>query len=360
MKNNLSILIGTRAQLIKMAPLLKLLSNQKVPFKFIWSGQHQTTISDLLIQFQLPRPDIYLVNQNEAKQPLTVAKWFWRAWWQGLKKIPKAKNHRNKILIVHGDTLSTLLGAAIGRLKKYQVAHVEAGLRSGHLWEPFPEEITRRLVSKLAQIHFCPGEHYCQNINAKPEQIVNTVENTMLDTVQLLPSQIDTHHLPLKFVLFSMHRFENLFQPEKFIWCLQQLILIAKQIDVLFVLHPATQKQLLATGYLEILKNEPKIHLIPRLSFFNFANLTRQAEFVVTDGGSNQEESYYFGKSCLLFRAHTERFEGLDSNVYLSNYDSTRVKSFINNYSQWQKKPVTANLSPSQIIFNKLVSASHS
>lgn len=130
---------------------------------------------------------------------------------------------------------------------------------------------------------------------------------------------------------------------------------------VKIVLHPATKKQLQKYGYLSLLSQQPNVELLPRLSFTPFINLVNNAQFVVTDGGSNQEECYYLGKACLIMRKTTERSEGLGHNAYLSMYSDQRVRFFSSMYKKYNRPAIwdtmdrTATItSPSKIIVDTI------
>ena len=121
-----------------------------------------------------------------------------------------------------------------------------------------------------------------------------------------------------------------------------------------FILHPPTRVSLKKNGLYDDLKNNLRCILLPRQGFFEFNSLLRKAEFLITDGGSNQEECFYLGIPCLLFRNETERFEGIKNNVVISNLDPVTIESFVENYESYRGKPVLKDFSPSNFIVNQL------
>lgn len=356
MSKRLIIILGTKAQLIKLAPVLLELKRQKVKFTLVFTGQHQATMSAMQNQLSLPRPDFTLYTGADITKIWQVPGWFIitsiNAW-----KYRHEIFGKSSIVLVHGDTFSTLLGALIGRVFGHQVAHVEAGLRSFNIFHPFPEEITRIIVSRLSAIHFCAGKWACRNLKKAHGDLINTKINTLYDTLRLATNLPHTQNVNLPtepFGLCSLHRFETIFRPATFRQAMRLVLLAARQHKILFVLHPPTYHQLKKLGWLDWLSQHPNLEFRPRYPYLEFIELERSAEFVITDGGSNQEECFYLGKPCLLLRQRTERQEGLDENVVLSKFKPKVVKKFLSNIESYQRPPVFINSSPSTIIVKEL------
>ena len=133
-----------------------------------------------------------------------------------------------------------------------------------------------------------------------------------------------------------------------------ELIKISKKIKILFILHPPTRVALKKSGLYNLLEKESTCQLLPRLGFFEFSHLLTKAEFIMTDGGSNQEECYYLGIPCLLFRSETERIEGLNTNVVLSKFNPAIIDEFVANYNKYRRETVSKNISPSNFIVDQL------
>jgi UDP-N-acetylglucosamine 2-epimerase (non-hydrolysing) len=350
------VFLGTKAQLIKMAPIMKLLSDRGIPYNFIHSGQHQETILDIISDFQIRTPDFYIANGPDVKSKSQVPKWLYLC---GAKTGRKSecwagrKRGDNDIVLVHGDTLSTLAGALAAKRMRFQCAHIESGLRSFNLFHPFPEELVRLATFNLADILYCPDDAALSNVSGLKKTTVHTEGNTMLDATRLAVQNSAPSSLPA-YGIASIHRYENIFNAERLSWIVDRIISISKSHKTFFIMHPPTEQRLRDTGLYDKLEAERNIELRKRLGYFDFAGLLANAQFLVTDGGSNQEESSYLGLPCLVMRKTTERGEGIGSNVLISNYDSQKISDFFNNLSDYRRESVLRNESPSEIIVNHL------
>jgi UDP-N-acetylglucosamine 2-epimerase (non-hydrolysing) len=356
MKPRILILLGTKAQLIKMAPIIQRLQKQNVPFSLLFTGQHRETITELRENYSLRNFDFSFYNGVDISRPTQFFRWFWLVWKsaQAQKSQFLRTQPQEQILLVHGDTFSTLLGVILGKLWHVKVGHIEAGLRSHHWMQPFPEEIIRVLVSQLADIAFCPGDWACQNINNRSLKI-NTQQNTLWDTVKQAMAHKPKFPLPTKpYGIVSLHRFETLYHQKQLRQALRIILFANRKTPLYFIAHPATQHRLTKLGWWQVLQRLPNVHLIPRLDSVNFLHFINQAEFVLTDGGSNQEECSYLGIPTLLLRHTTERQEGLGENVYLSQFDLGRTKKFLGHVTDYRRNPLTKKISPSEVIVDWL------
>ncbi len=346
------IVIGTKAQLIKMAPIMKLLQEKGVNYNFISTGQHKHTISEMLADFQIKVPDSYLYSGKDITSiPQMVL-------WGGLNLMRTALQ-RNKffrgdtrgIVLVHGDTFSTLLGALMAKFAGLQVAHVESGLRSFHLLEPFPEEIIRILTFHFSDYLFCPDENAVRNLNGHKGEKVKTDGNTLYDAMRIAIENAPNRErirIPEKpYVIGTIHRFENIHTAQSLQKIVNIIERIAQDYLVIFVLHKPTQKQLQKHGFLQKLSSNPNIELHQRYSYFDFLTLISRAKFLVSDGGSNQEECYYMGKPILLLRRATERLEGIGENALLSEYKMELVEQFLASPEFFARPPRSYAHSPS-------------
>lgn len=350
------IFLGTKAQLIKMAPIMKLLADRGVPYNFIHSGQHQETISDIISDFQIRSPDYYIANGPDVKRKSQVPKWLYlctartgknSVCWAGRKKGDK------DIVLVHGDTLSTLAGALAARRMGFQCAHIESGLRSFNMFHPFPEEIIRLVTFRLASILYCPDASAEANVLPLKKVTINTQGNTMLDATRLAVEASRRSEYS-DFGIVSVHRYENIFNAERFSWIVDRIIGVSKRHRILFIMHPPTEQRLRDSGLYSTLEAQPNIELKKRLGYFDFAGLLANAQFLVTDGGSNQEESSYLGLPCLVMRKATERSEGIGKNVVVSNYDGETITHFFDHLSNYRTEGVLNSNSPTEIIVNHL------
>jgi UDP-N-acetylglucosamine 2-epimerase (non-hydrolysing) len=358
----INVLVGTRAQLIKMAPVLLALERQGTPYRLVMSGQHHTTMAELLQEFGVTSQPVYLYEGKEITGVAQMGRWFvqmlGRGLWQRARLFARSGRGRDA-MVVHGDTVSTLLGALLGRLLGMAVVHVEAGLTSGRWREPFPEELTRRLVFRLADVAFCPDAWAANNMRGFRAQVIDTGANTIIDAVQEALRRFEhvTVDVPATpYAVVSLHRFENIFEAERFGFIITMLERIALRVPLVFVLHPATRKQAEKFGLLPRLANNPRIRLDPRMTYVPFLKLLNSARFVISDGGSNQEELAWLGIPTLLMRGATERQDGLGGTVVISNYDEAVITRFVDEVlaGNVERKPPTTTLTPSASIARHL------
>ncbi len=274
-----------------------------------------------------------------------------------IKKKSIFKSDNNGIVLVHGDTFSTLLGAIMGRIAGLKVGHVESGLRSFNFFHPFPEEVIRMITFRLSHILFCPGAWSVKNVTKLNKEIVNTYTNTLVDTIHSTSAKaMNVNHVPShKFVVVSIHRYENIFKKEVLAKIADNIEYISSVHKIVFILHQPTYKQLKYYGLYEKLSLNENISLRNRYKHSDFVMLLKNCEFVVTDGGSLQEETYFMGVPCLLIRKVTERQEGIGENVLVSNYNNELIKRFCVSYPLYRRKKYEMKNSPSEIIVNKLM-----
>lgn len=352
--------IGTKAQYIKMAPVLLEMHRRGVPQRLLMTGQHSETFDELRTSFGLPAADLNLFPGHEADTNRRFAGWILRARQRAGRTDVRSLVRGASAVLVHGDTASTLLGAYLARRESRPVVHVEAGLRSRNLLNPFPEEITRLLVSRISSHFLCPGAQYVSNVSdrAAPENVVDTRQNTLLDALKLAIARAEG--LPQeardgRYCVLSFHRTENLSSATRRRWILRLAERVATRMRVEFVLHPSTKKRMQAAGELAAIQLHPAIRLRARSDYFQFIALLRHSAFLLTDGGSNQEEAAMLGLPCLLLRAATERSDGIDDGVVLSRYDDELADSFVERHGggRWQLRSLPG-VSPSQIAVDAL------
>lgn len=351
------VILGTKAQLVKMAPVMKRMQDRGIPYRFVHTGQHRETMTEMYSDFGIKGPDVTLYNGPDIVSVRQVVVWFIRLFVKSQIQRKEIFSYWEKgIVLVHGDTLSTLLGAIIGRTAGLTVGHIESGLRSFNFFHPFPEEIIRVFVFKLCHILYCPGQWAVDNVSKLKKKIVNTRFNTLLDTVHLSCVRKNRHdHVPrYPFSIVSLHRCENIFNKEHFVYIVEIIERIAKEQHLIFILHPPTIKQLKKYGLFERVQSNPHIECVPRFHHSDFLTLLQSAEFVITDGGSLQEETSYLGVPCLLFRKATERQEGLFENVVLSFFQEDVIFDFISSYKKFRRSAHNFGMSPSAIIVDSV------
>ena len=354
------VIVGTRAQIIKMAPVMKELKNRGIDYNFIFLAQHKETIYEIMAQFEIKKPDIVIGDRN---RDITTVKdmIFWSikvliyGFW---KRVEIFKNNKKGVVLIHGDAPPLFLGSLMAKFQGLKVAQVEAGLRSFNNFKPFPEELTRSLSAKtgLIDIFFCQDRKAVNNVIQYKKKSYCTRYNTMLDALRFANQAGKTYHPETfeRFGIVSLHRFETLCKKEKLTRITQENHKVSKKIKLYFILHPPTRVSLKNNGLYESLESEPGCVLLPRQNFFKFHNLLTKAEFIITDGGSNQEECYYLGTPCLLLRSETERLEGVGENVVISNFNPTIIEDFVLNYNSYRRQPISDIFSPSRFIVDQL------
>lgn len=349
------VLIGTKAQLVKMAPVIQALDAARMPYRFVLTGQHAETMQDLIDAFGIRSPDDTLVDTGEQDTGGKLLRWLPQCWRAAMSRDYLADATS---ILVHGDTLSTLLGAALGWRRGVTVAHIEAGLRSHNLLHPFPEEVTRLLVSRLSRLHFCPDSWAASNLDylaRKPgHKVIDTQRNTIIDSLRYALARQAETETSGDYAVVSLHRYENLSNGARFDALMAAVARIGSRLRVQFILHPITRRKLLETGWNERLR-AAGIELRERMDYVSFMGLLANSRFLVTDGGSNQEEAAYMGLPCLLMRKATERKEGLGERAVLSNYDDDLVDAFVDDWLErrWDLRELP-DIHPSAMICAEL------
>ncbi len=355
------VIVGTRAQIIKMAPVMKDLESRGVDYNFIFLAQHKETIYEIIEQFGVKKPDIVIGDMNKD---ITNVKdmIFWSFYiliYSFFKSKKIFRDDKRGVALIHGDAPPLFLGAFMAKRQGLKVAQIEAGLRSHNYLKPFPEELTRVISAKvgLIDIFFCQDEKAVNNISHLNRTTYCTDYNTILDSLRLAEqSHLTTKHIETneKFAVVSLHRFETISKKEALEKAVTEIHKITKHVKLFFILHPPTRVSLKKNGLYDGLKNNLKCTLLPRQGFFEFNSLLRKAEFLITDGGSNQEECFYLGIPCLLFRSETERSEGVGENVVISNFDPVVIEEFVSNYRSYRRKDIPKSFSPCRFIVDQL------
>ena len=354
--------IGTEAELIKVFPvILECQSNGDI-CNIIASGQNDISNSRIVSLINLSGEFVELSKEETIKKSAGgLLKWFIDT---RLKAIGIIAEHFNvdKLkecnIIVHGDTVSTFMGALIGRKLKMRVCHVEAGLRSHNLFNPFPEEIDRLLTSSIARLHFAPGDIAEKNLVNTKGKVINTIQNTLIDSLEYskdvpLNSDEIKNLLEEDYFVFVMHRQENLVDAEFVKEIVTRVIKLSKDKKCVMIMHTITRNTFEKLGLMNELCSSPNICLLSRVDYFDFMKLLNSSKFVITDGGSNQEELYYMNKPTLILRKTTERQEGIGVNARLfdgSSYDLIRFVESI----EYNESQEIANMHPSRIIAEEL------
>jgi UDP-N-acetylglucosamine 2-epimerase (non-hydrolysing) len=354
------VVFGTTGELIKLAPVLLRLDARAHPYLLATTGQQVQQIPSFLDQFGLRQPDLWLgrgargrdlsVNGDIPGWLATVVRSFLRR--RGRLRRALVTAPEKPLLLVHGDTMTTVLGAIMGRSLRVPVAHIESGLRSYDLRHPFPEELNRRTASMLARLHYAPGPWAAANLGSS--NVVDTGSNTIRDSLALVSDGDPPFPLPdNSFGVVSLHRFELLNNRRLLTETLEALAEAAVRTPLLFVDHPVTVAAIQRCG-LQRLFDAQRFVRVPRLLFFDFVRVERQCAFVVTDSGGSQEECFYLDRPCLVHRVRTERREGLGENAVLSGMSVGVLRSFLAEPGLYRRRTLLPGTSPSDVIVSDL------
>jgi len=350
------VVIGTRAQLVKMGPLMNLMEKENLDYYFIYTSQHKETIAKSLKDFKVKNPDFTIHLKSEANTLTKFLGWWGVMLFKSLR--PKKIFPKKGIVLTHGDTVTTAWTAIIGKLAGCRVAHVEAGLRTHNIFNPFPEELMRVITSYFSDIHFCQSEWAINNLKKYKGEKINTRVNTVYDSVKIaLESVVDVELPNDPYAVVSIHRFQTIYTNKLEHTVIPLLEKIANTgITLLFVLHPST-REVLKKNNMKLYKRldgNKRIILKERYPYFEFLKTLKNSEFVITDGGSNQEELSYLGKPTILFKENTSRQEGLGENVVMSYFDPKITMDFVNTYKKRERPFYDVKTSPCKIIVNYL------
>ncbi|MBA4319155.1 MAG: UDP-N-acetylglucosamine 2-epimerase [Flavobacterium sp.] len=352
---NYYFLIGTNAEFIKVFPVMVEMEKRKIPYKIISTGQNNLSNSDLFTKLSHQGLDYTFNSQPTHQTTISLLSWWIKSLFVAIPIFRKIKSN-NTYLILHGDTISTFLGALLGKLFGFKLIHIEAGLRSFNYFSPFPEEINRVLVSNFVDIHFAQNSWAINNLKEKKGQKVNTRSNTLVDSLQIA---LENHasiktKLPKKYFVFIFHRQENLANPQHVKKVINQILVQAKSIRCLFILHGNTMQTLQSLSLFEKVRSTKNITLMERVPYLSFMKILSSADFLITDGGSNQEEAFYLGLPIFILREHTERTEGLNENVILGGKNIEALKKFFTDYHNYRRPKQISSTSPSKIIVDFL------
>jgi UDP-N-acetylglucosamine 2-epimerase (non-hydrolysing) len=361
----IAFVYGTTGELIKLAPVLRRLEQSGTPFLQLSTGQQVEQLPTMLEDFGLPPIDLWLARGHrgaDLEKPRQIPLWF-AAVSAGVVRrraeiVRSLRRDGPSLVIVHGDTMTTLAGAALGRLLRVPVAHIEAGMRSGDWRNPFPEELNRKGTAKLARIHFAPGARAVANLRRERVrgEIVDTGFNTIADNLRDVPAEAPPG-IPVPaepFGLVSLHRQELLYNAEALGAVLRTLGESARErTPLLFVDHSITGAAVDAAGLGELFDAERFVR-IPRQRYFRFLTLLKKSSFLVTDSGGSQEECAFLGHPCLIHRAVTEHDTGLDGSVMLSRMDLAEVRGFLADPERFRVEPPAIATRPSDRVVEHL------
>lgn len=314
---------GTRPEAIKMAPLaLKLAADERFDSRVCVTAQHRHMLDQVLDLFELePDYDLDIMKPGQDLSDITTSILL------GMKKVFNA--FMPDIVLVHGDTATTFATALAAYYQKIPVAHVEAGLRTGNLYSPWPEEANRKLTGALAALHFAPTENSARNLfnEGVRSDIVHVTGNTVIDALLDVVKKLDSDsELKRRFeeqfafldkerrvVLVTGHRRESFGGGfERICTALAETARAFPDVEIVYPVHlnPNVREPIN-----RLLSGIDNIHLIEPLDYLPFVYLMNRAYLILTDSGGIQEEAPSLGKPVLVMRETTERPEAVDAGT---------------------------------------------
>ena len=310
-------IFGTRPEAIKMAPLAQeLASRENINALCCVTAQHRQMLDSVLEIFKL-KPDFDL-DIMEPRQTLSTIT---SKCLLGMEDV--LAQAKPDLILVHGDTSTTFAGALAAFYHQIPVGHVEAGLRTYDKWSPFPEEMNRKMVGSIADLHFCPTVSNQENLNR--ENITSGIfltGNTVIDALKTtvvkdftfaeeILNKLDYENR--KVILVTCHRRENYGQPmTNIMTALRRIADAFPDVDLVYPVHLSPVVQEAAHKYLD---NHERIHLIAPLAVDEMHNLMARCHLVMTDSGGLQEEAPALGKPVLVLRRETERPEAVQAGT---------------------------------------------
>ena len=313
MKKKILCIIGTRPEVIKMAPIILLLQSQNwVDARIVATAQHRELLDQMLELFHIKQDiDLNIMEPDQTLPDLTI---------KLLTQLEKIfKTERPDAVIAQGDTNTTFAAALLSFYNQIPFYHVEAGLRSNDITNPFPEEMNRILTDRLSTLLFAPTEDSKKNLVAEGilAHSIFITGNTVIDAMHYISQKNMKHNLELdpskRIILVTAHRRESFGKPFlEICYSLRQLVNKAKDIQIIFPVHPNPHVSKIAHQQLD---GQERILLIPPLHYSAFISLLNQAYLILTDSGGIQEEAPALGKPVLVLRNKTERIEGVKAGV---------------------------------------------
>lgn len=330
-------IFGTRPEAIKMAPLVKELESRKQIKSIVCvTAQHREMLDQVLDTFKIiPNYDLNIMQHGQTLGDITV---------RALSVLENIiKQEQPDIVLVHGDTTTTFVGALAAFYNQVAIGHVEAGLRTYNKYSPYPEEMNRQMVSCLADMNFAPTEQSKKNLinDNKDEKSIYITGNTVIDAIKTTVN--DDYKNPIldwvkndKLVLLTAHRRENIGMPMKNIFkAIKRIVDEFEDVKVVYPIHMNPKIRNIAK---EIFKTTDRVRIIEPLDVFDFHNFMNKSYLILTDSGGVQEEAPSLGKPVLVLRETTERPEGIKAGTLkLIGTDENKI------YSETKKLLVNKN-----------------
>jgi len=321
-KTRVMTVLGTRPEAIKLAPVIQLFnSDTRFESTLVVTAQHREMLDQVLSLFKLtPDEDLNLMTEDQSLSRLT-ADIFTRL-------DPLLEKYQPEWVVVQGDTTTAMASAMAAYYRRIKVAHVEAGLRTWDKWQPFPEEVNRRVIGDIADLQFAPTDWAYNNLiqDGAPKEALKVTGNTIIDAlnqVTALPMPEEIQNLlsekgvlsgNKELVVVTAHRRENFGQPIRDI-CRALKELAAEFAGKIEIVYPVHLNPNIQQPVHELLDGIANINLLPPLEYLPLVHLLKSARLILTDSGGIQEEATGLGKPCLVLREVTERPEGVEAGV---------------------------------------------
>lgn len=309
---------GTRPEAVKMAPLVKELEkHSEIESIVCVTAQHREMLDQVLELFEIkPDYDLDIMKERQTLTGITTRV------LEGMEKV--LEEAKPDIVLVHGDTSTSFVAALAAFYKQIKVGHVEAGLRTFNKYEPFPEEMNRKLTGSLADLHFSPTPLAKENLLAErvSEEHIYVTGNTVIDAIKhtveedyrfTVDELNDIDYAKHRVIAMTAHRRENLGQPlQNICEAVKQTVLENPDVEVVYAVHKNPAVREVAFGVLGDLE---RVHLVEPLDLKDMHNLLKRSYLVLTDSGGLQEEVPSLGKPVLVLRNVTERPEGVEAGT---------------------------------------------
>ncbi|MDL2273521.1 UDP-N-acetylglucosamine 2-epimerase (non-hydrolyzing) [Oscillospiraceae bacterium OttesenSCG-928-G22] len=315
-KRKVLLVFGTRPEAIKMAPLyLELKKCPALDTKVLVTAQHRDMLDDVLSIFNItPDFDLDIMQKSQTLSSITTKALL------GLEGVLESESP--DLLLVHGDTSTTFAGALAAFYRKIPVGHVEAGLRTGDKYSPYPEEMNRKLVSCIAELHFAPTAGNKQNllredvkapIYVTGNTVIDALSETVDDKFTFRTEGLSALDPTKRLLLVTAHRRENYGEGlENICLAIGDIAREFPDTQVVYPVHPSPAVRETAEKYLA---DVPRVLLVPPVMVDEMHNLMARAYLVLTDSGGLQEEAPALGKPVLVLRRETERPEAVEAGT---------------------------------------------
>lgn len=365
----IAFIAGTTAEIIKLAPVIRALDERGADVELWNTAFHVGGLPATLDDLALPQPAVDLVparRQGDVVRVTQVPAWALRVVWTAVRRRRDlrrrlARGGARPLVVVHGDTFSTVLGALLGRfVLRADVAHVEAGMRTGNIWHPMPEELNRRLVAKIATLHFAPTQHEVEHLrreNAKGS-IVDTGANTVIDALRLaIDGDAPAIDLPEEFGLVTLHRFEMLRNGPVFSRTLEVLAEASRTMPLVMPAGNTERNRIEELGLTHLFGD--RFRLVPKQPYARFMPLLARASFVVTDSGGLQQECGILGKPAAIHREAVESQQGIGDNLLLTGLDMEVLSGFLADWRDYARPSLLDRFHPTEAILAELGRTGH-